>query len=126
MDVMLEETTKAIDGGRFPHLKYLNLGGGLGIDYRKDVSERRALSQAYHLKLCNAPLKTLLNIKLSVFYIIVYFAGNQSKCTFLIFMIGHFFCIFYQMMVISRPISKYVCIYFDIFKRTLFFGPHWK
>ena len=26
----------------------------------------------YHLKLSNAPLKTLLNIKLSVFYIVVY------------------------------------------------------
>ena len=44
VDVMLEETTKALNGGRFPHLKYLNLGGGLGIDYRKDVSERRAMA----------------------------------------------------------------------------------
>ncbi len=42
--MMLEETAKAIDGGRFPHLKYLNLGGGLGIDYRKQVSDRRAMA----------------------------------------------------------------------------------
>ncbi|KAI0221142.1 putative diaminopimelate decarboxylase, chloroplastic [Lamellibrachia satsuma] len=39
---MLEATNKAIDGGRFPHLKYLNLGGGLGIDYKKHAARTTA------------------------------------------------------------------------------------
>ncbi|KAK2150309.1 hypothetical protein NP493_2802g00001, partial [Ridgeia piscesae] len=40
VDVMLAETAKATHGGRCPHLKYVNLGGGLGIDSAKHVSQQ--------------------------------------------------------------------------------------
>ena len=42
------------------------------LDLHHSCIKGNATGITYHSKLSNAPLKTLLNIKLSVFYIVVY------------------------------------------------------
>ena len=65
------------------------------------------------LEIKQCPLKTLLNIKLSVFYIVVYLCRKPVYMYVLNFNDRVFFCIFYKMIVISimcRVIfSEYYC-----------------
>ena len=65
---------------------------------------------SYHLKLSNAPLKTLLNIKLSVFYIIVYL---RRKPVYM-----------YVLNCIDRMF--FACMLSDDGKLIICIGPHWK
>ena len=63
----------------------------------------------YHLKLGNAHLNTLLNIKLCVFYIVAYLCRKPACMYVLNFYDWYFFA--------------YLPCYFQ---RILFYGPHWK
>ena len=63
---------------------------------------------SYHLKLSTAPIKVLINIKLSVFYIVVYLCRKPVYVYVLNFINRVFFCIFYQMMVIMYYLPCYL------------------
>ena len=81
------------------------------LDLHHSCIKGCATGISYHLKLSNAPLNTLLNIKLSVFYIIVYL---RRKPVYM-----------YILNCIDRMF--FACMLSDDGKLIILcIGPHWK